>query len=68
MSGRNVSLVDETSSPTPHTYASEKTVNPQTHGLAGPDSPWCRCGRLREACVSDEVRSLWPRLLDPAGR
>ena len=29
------------------------------HGRAGPDSPWCICGRPREACVSDAVRHLW---------
>ena len=32
------------------------------HGRAGPDSPWCRCGRPREACVSDTVRELWTAL------
>ena len=39
-----------------------------THGRAGPDSPWCRCGRPREACVSDEVRILWATLLDREGQ
>jgi hypothetical protein len=29
------------------------------HGRAGPNGPWCVCGRPREACVPDVVRHLW---------
>lgn len=68
MSGQNVSLVDDTSPPTPHNLSPGNLTAPQSHGRAGPDSPWCLCGRPREACVSDEVRTLWHPLLDPAGQ
>ncbi|GAB2573258.1 hypothetical protein Aab01nite_19730 [Paractinoplanes abujensis] len=40
----------------------------ETHGRVDPDSPWCKCGHLREACVSDEVRTLWADLLHPTGQ
>jgi hypothetical protein len=29
------------------------------HRRTGSDSPWCLCGRTREACVRESVRSLW---------
>ncbi|MBB5869763.1 hypothetical protein F4553_003142 [Allocatelliglobosispora scoriae] len=31
----------------------------QHHPLAEPDEHQCSCGRLREECVRDTVRSLW---------
>ncbi len=39
-----------------------------THGRVSSDSPYCRCGRPREACVSDQVRMLWMHLLDLEGQ
>ena len=29
------------------------------HQLAAPDEHQCSCGRLREECVRDTVRTLW---------
>ena len=68
MSGRIAPLVDEFRLPAPHPVPRPPDPAPQTHGRADPDWPWCQCGRLRESCVSDEVRSLWTRLLDPSGQ
>ena len=68
MSGQNVSLVEGMSPSTIHTPPRPDAVEPQSHGRAGPDSPWCRCGRPREACVSDEVRNLWHDFFDPKGQ
>lgn len=52
----------------PHPLANRGEAEPHSHGRSGPDSPWCRCGHLREACVSDEVRNLWHHLLDPSSQ
>ncbi len=68
MSGQNVSLVDGTNPPASHTPPRHGEREPQSHGRAGPESPWCLCGHSREACVSDEVRILWRHLLDPKGQ
>jgi len=59
MSGRIAPLLDGWRPSAPHTPPRLPRAAPETHGRAGPDSPWCRCGRPREACVSDEVRILW---------
>jgi hypothetical protein len=61
MSGRIAPLLDEIRLPAPHSVPRPVLPAPQTHGRTGPDSPWCRCGRTRESCVSDEVRNLWAR-------
>ncbi len=68
MSGQNAALLDGTNLPALHPLAERGSTAPQPHGRSGPDSPWCRCGRPREACVSDEVRNLWLHLLDPIGQ
>ncbi len=68
MSGQNVTLVDGWTPPASHTPPRPEHAEPQTHGRVAPDSPWCRCGHLREGCVSDEVRILWHGILDPAGQ
>ena len=68
MSGQNATLLDAVNLPGSHPLASREDAEPQSHGRSGPDSPWCRCGRPREACVSDEVRNLWHHLLDPSGQ
>ena len=68
MSGQIAPLLDGLRPPAPHPPSPHPLTGPDIHGRAGPDSPWCRCGRPREACVSDEVRTLWTRLLDLSGQ
>jgi hypothetical protein len=45
--------------PPPRPAGTAPEAAPPSHGRGGPDSPWCVCGRPREACVSDVVRHLW---------
>ena len=68
MSGQNAQLLDGLKPPVTHTTPRPIAYAPDSHGRTGPDSPWCRCGHVREACVSDEVRMIWAGLLDLSGR
>ena len=68
MSGQIAPLIGELRPPEPHPPSRHPGTTPETHGRAGPDSPWCRCGRPREACVSDEVRTIWADLSGLTGR
>ena len=68
MSGQSITLLDGLKPPATHTTPRPSALAPESHGRTGPDSPWCRCGRLREHCVSDEVRMIWGSLLDLCGR
>jgi len=68
MSGQIAPLLEGQRPSAPHIPPRLIVSTPDTHGRAEPDSGWCRCGRPREACVSDEVRTLWTHLLDPAGQ
>jgi hypothetical protein len=68
MSGQIALLLGGLRRPAPHIPSRLPVAAPDTHGRAGPDSPWCRCGGAREACVSAEVRSLWAHILDLWGQ
>ena len=67
MSGQITPLLDDFRPPASHIPPHVPAPAPDTHGRAGPDSPWCLCGHPREACVSEEVRILWAGLLDRSG-
>jgi hypothetical protein len=68
MYGQIAPLLDVPNPDAPHIPPRPPVSALDGHGRAGEDSPWCRCGRPREACVSEEVRNLWSRLLDRNGR
>jgi hypothetical protein len=63
MSGQLAPLSSGSRPPSPHPLAPAPAAAVASgnarHGRAGPDSPWCICGRPREACVPDVVRHLW---------
>jgi hypothetical protein len=59
MSGQIAPLFDGRTTPATHTPPRPMTIAASSHGQISPDWPWCRCGNLREHCVSDEVRMIW---------
>ena len=68
MSGQITTLLDGPKPSATHTPPRMFAPAPESHRRRDPESPWCTCGHLREACASDEVRMIWARLLDPSGR
>jgi hypothetical protein len=68
MSGQIAPMVDGWNPSGSHIPPRLPGLAPDVHGRAGSDSPWCLCGKAREACVSDEVRNLWAHLFDRQGQ
>jgi hypothetical protein len=36
------------------------------HSQPAPADHLCTCGKIREACVHDEVRAMWAAMADPS--
>jgi hypothetical protein len=36
------------------------------HSQPAPADHLCTCGKIREACVNDEIRAMWSAMADPS--